>query len=139
MKLSNFKRINKEDFTEEERPLIERLGGSINNFAQELFNLFNKNITIQDNLLQELKVLEVIPNIADATIPSIPLKFRNELKNAIKGINVINVENLTNSNVFPLSAVQVMFSEDNKIVTINKVTGLQVNNKYRLTLLTYGG
>jgi len=139
MKLSGFKRINKEDFTEEDKAVAERVGYSINNFAQEVSTLVNKNITISDNLFQELITIEITPSVSNAAIPNTTIKFKNSLKNAIKGISVINVENLTNTTTYPTGAVQIFFSENNNIITVNRITSLLSSNKYRITLLTYGG
>lgn len=139
MKLSNFKRIVKENFSEDERPLIEKMGYSINIFAEEVFNLFSKNITIEDNMLQEIKTVEVQVLDSNNMIPKNTLQFKNNLRNALKGVLVINVENLTNSSIFPTGPVQVFFTEANNIVTVNRITGLQNEYKYRIKLLTIGG
>jgi hypothetical protein len=139
MKISNFSRIKKEDFAEEDRQVADRIGGSINPFTQEVYTLTNKNITIADNLYQEIITLEITTSVSNSMIPKVTSRFKNNLRTIIKGISVINVENLTNSSTYPTGAVQVFFSENNNIVTINRVTSLQSDNKYRLTLLTYGG
>lgn len=139
MKVNNYKRIVKEDFEEENRGLIERLGYSINSVMEQLVNLLNKNITVEDNLQQEIKTIEITTSVNSPTTPKESTKFKNNLTNTIKGVLVISVENLTNTNSIPTSAVQVFFSENSKIVTVSGVTGLTANNKYRIKLLTIGG
>lgn len=138
MKLSKFKRIIAEDFAKEYFDLVNRLGYSINGAMQEFFNITNKNLTIEDNLFQEIKTITITMS-STSMVPSELTQFRNGLRTPIKGISVIAANNLTNTSSYPTGAVQMFFSENNNIVTINRISGLEINNKYRFNIITYGG
>lgn len=137
MKAESFRRLSKEEVEPEHRNLIERIGFSINTFAQNVIAIFNKNITIKDNLYQELKSIDV--EVTSAGIPKFTTQFKNGLFTKIEGIQVIQVLNLTSTSTYPTSGVLISFSEENSLVTIKHITGLQTGYKYRIKFVTIGG
>jgi len=139
MKLASFKRLVKEDFSKEMHDTIDRIGYSVNNFCQQLITFSNKNITIADNLFQEIKQITLTTSQTDALLLNQVTQFKNGLTSSIKGISVIRVENLTNTTVYPSSSCQINFTESANVVTIRSVTGLEKATKYQITLITYGG
>jgi hypothetical protein len=131
-KLTNVNRIIADDFPEETRETMEQLAETLNPFMEQTFNVLNGNVDF-NNLSQKVVVLDVI---ADASgIPTNTVKFSAPITNARGGM-VINARNLQDSSVFPTSAVQVFFSPDNSgLYKLNKITGLQANTKYQITLI----
>lgn len=131
----DFKRINTEDFKSEERQLIEKLANILNLFNEQLVTLLTKNIDFT-NLKQELKDIEIIVN--SNGIPTVSSGFKNNLNSKIKGVICIRSQNLTNTSSYPTGAIIMAFEEVNNSVLIKHVTGLQANNKYKLTIITIG-
>lgn len=134
-KLSSFQRLLKEDVPSEYQPLIEKIGVSVNQFAEQVLNAMNKNITVEDNLNMEYKTLEV--SVTDG-VPTIITEFKSGLKTRLKGIVVIKAENVTNTGTYPTNQPFISFSENNSLIRIVYVSGLQNGNKYKLTLETRG-
>lgn len=135
MKLQNYPRIVKENLPEKFRDIVDSFTG-FNSLAEDLSNAFNKNITVDDNLNMQYKQLEVTLN--GSGIPTITTEFKSTLRNKSRGVIIVRAENLTNPSVFPTNAPFITFSEEQQVITINHITGLPANNKYRLTLLSVG-
>lgn len=129
-KIDNLKRIIKEDFPEEYQELIDKLAFSLNPFLEQLSNAFNKNIN-NDNLSRE--TVSITVENSSGNLKS-PVQFKFNLKSRILGLNIIKAENLTNSNTYPTNAPFISWTINENIITVKKVTGIQDNNKYRLTL-----
>jgi hypothetical protein len=135
-KIPSFQRLIKEDAKEEDQAVIEKVGYSVNAFAEQMLNAMNKNITVNDNLNMEYKTIDVTTN-SNGDVPS-NTEFKSGLRIKLKGMQVIRVENLSNPSLSMQSSPFVDFSEKNFIVNISNITGLRVNTKYRITLLTFG-
>lgn len=135
MQINRPKRILVEDFSDENKEVAEKIGYVINNFNEEIYNLVSGNLDV-DNLRQKIVSINVTVNASG--IPTQRTQFRTGLGNQINGIQCIRAENLTNSTTYPTSAPFITFTINNEIVTISHVTGLNTNNKYKLTLLLIG-
>jgi len=134
MKLSNVRQIIAEDFPEESRPIVERLGGVLNYFMRQVVELNNGQIDFE-NTQWAVSNVEVT---VDAS--GIPTQVTRVLvnKNNPKGLSVIRSQNLTNSTIYPTNAPFVSYvSEGNNVIRITHVTGLPANNKFRLTFISF--
>jgi hypothetical protein len=136
MKLQGFKRIVKENFPSEYHSLIEAIAGSVNDFSDDVANAFNKRITVEDNLNMEYKQIEL--SVTDTGKPVNKTEFKISLVTPVKGLSVIRVDNLTNSSTYPTNTPFITYSSNNNIITVNHITGLLPNNKYRIVLLALG-
>lgn len=134
MKLTGYKRIIKEGVPKEYHVLIDAIAPSINDFADQVINAFNKNITVEDNLNMEIKTLEVV--VDGGGIPTMSTAFKSNLADRVRGIVVIRAENLTNSTVYPTAAPFITYSENNSVITINHIAGLPASDKFKLRLET---
>lgn len=130
-KLDNLTRIAKEDFAEEYQELVGQLAGTINPFTEQVYNAFNKGINT-DNLTRQIVTIDVENNTAGALKSQTQLKVT--LKNTVLGLNVIKAENLTNPATYPTALPFPSWTINGNIMTFRQVTGIQANNKYRLTL-----
>lgn len=97
----------------------------------QLSDAFNKNIN-NDNLSRETIIVTVENSTGGTLKMSVQIKL--SLKNRIIGLNVVRAENLTNSAVYPTNAPFLSWGVSTNIMTILNITGIQDNNKYRLTL-----
>lgn len=130
--INNVNRILSDDFPEDSQETIERLAEILNPFMEQVANTLNNNVDFS-NLAQKVVTLTLTVDING--IPVNVLKFNSTINRA-QGCNVINARNLTDSSIFPSSAVQVFFSMDQSgSYKVNKVTGLQANNKYEIKLV----
>lgn len=138
MKLPSYKRIIKEDFASEEQSLISKLGFLLNSAFDSIFLAFDKNITIADNLNQDLVDIDV--SVDANGYPRQPVEIRTKLRNNCKGAMVVRVDNLTNPGVYVPLAPFVHFEQaQTTSVRITNIRGLTADNKYRVKLLLLGG
>jgi hypothetical protein len=129
MKLQSV-RIKTNDFPKEQKELADALGGILNPFIDKLVIGFNKNFTVDDNLPFEFKTIDVENDAL------------GDLKNSViintgllncKGYICVNVLDIGGG--LPSQSVSVFSTTKANFVTINKITGLLPDVKYRLVLM----
>lgn len=137
MKFSNVKRIIVEDFPKEDQETVSKLGFTINNVFEQLVQIFTKNLTIKDNLNEDL--IPVTVSVNASGIPQAETLFKYLLKGKCAGIQVINASNQTAPAIYPTSQPFINFEQiTTTTIKINHISGLQANNKYNLTLRVTG-
>lgn len=128
--IDNVKRIAIEEFPDEDKETVERIANYYNYFAEQVTNAINGQLSIE-NLTREIIQLNVTVNSSGT--PIVSTKFTTEL--GLLGVNVIRAQNLTNTTTYPASTPFLSFdSSGNGVYTIKNISGLQSNNKYKLTL-----
>lgn len=135
MKLPSFKRLNTIDYENQFKKLVETLSVSLNIGIEALYEALNNEVTLKDNIACTVKnvTLRVDTNGKPLTTTS----FVQDVEGKIYGIEVINAVNTTNTGVYPTGAPFVSWTQNNTIITITNVTGLQANNTYVLTLIAW--
>ena len=134
-KLQSFKRINVEDFEQKDKAVVAKLAYAINNFAEDVLNAFNNQVSIDDNLNITKKDFIVTVDGNGKVIGNSSL--RTGLDHPCLGITVIKAINNTVSTRIPTGTPFVTFSENSGLITILNVTNLQASNQYSLKLLLY--
>jgi hypothetical protein len=136
MKISGFKRIIKEDFEKEQQQLIDKIGYSINPFAEEVIRALSGNLN-QDNLNEKLKSIDLIVNASG--IPTTEIQFKNPILNTkVEGLLVIKAENISNTSAYPTGGIFITYSENANVITVDHITGLPAGVKFRLKLKVVG-
>lgn len=135
-KLNVTKRIVAEDFEEEDQGLITKLAFTLNSFFEQVAFAFNKNITIEDNLNMEIK--EVVITVNASGFPTTQAQFQSSLRTKVRGLLVLRAFNQTNPGTYPTSAPFISFEQNNNLLTIQHVTGLQAAESYKLQILSFG-
>lgn len=131
-KISDIRRIIVEEYEDQYQDLVTKLGFTINTFTEQVVSAFNKNIDFS-NLKQNIKIIEIT---VDATgKPILETKINPELTDKLNGIICIKAENLTNTQHYPINSPFISYGYSNNLISIKNVSGLQNNEKYRLTLL----
>lgn len=137
MKLSSFKRLDKADFDEQYKDLIDKLAFILNNDIQTLYDVLNRKASLADNILCTIKDVPV--TVDENGIPKNTAQF--QIDNAgmrVLGCTVITATNGTNSNTYPTGAPFISFTPSANQIQINHVTGLQANNNYTLKIIAWG-
>ena len=136
MKLSSYKRILTSDFKPEERQLVDKLAGGINDMFDQLVQALNKRLTLTDNFQATVRDVDIVVGVDG--VPTSATSFGLDVSGIpVTGIQVIRAENLTNSAIYPLGQPFVSFIQLNNTVRILHVSGLQPNNRYRLRVIAY--
>lgn len=134
-RLIDVKRITVEEFAAEDRPLIEKIAFPINSFFEQVRNALNKNIDF-NNLNQEIIKLDVI--VESNGVPNTLTRFKSNLKTGVQGLICIAAINRSNASTRPTGAPFITFAQNENLVTIQHITGLQSGEKYGLTLISIG-
>lgn len=131
-----FTRILKEDLGKEAPPWTDKLTYQINLMADYLKTAFAKGITIQDNLMNPLKSLQLT---AGATPASNTVSFLVTLPSGYqpKGVHVLNCIDLSGSVVGAAVWAEMQPGLQNSNVVIRAIYGLTSGHQYNLTLLVY--
>lgn len=137
MKLSSFKRLDKQNFDDQFKDLIDKLGFVLNNDIQGIYDALNGKLSLGDNILCTIKDVPIV--VDENGIPKNSAQFQIDKSNMkVIGCEVMKAVNITDSNVFPLGAPFISFTPGTQMVTIDHVTGLQPNQNYVLTVKAWG-
>jgi hypothetical protein len=139
--LDNLRRIMPEDFPSESQDTIAMLAEILNPFMTQINDAFNNNINF-DNINQEVKDLVVYVDtngnpvtaaVGSTTLKSLKLKLDRNIK--VKGVLPIRCKNKTDSTNYPTANPFIDWVVSGQILTINKIKGLQLNEKYEMSIL----
>ena len=120
--------INPEAFDKEYRDLVAKLSGPINQYAELVNEVLNKNLTFGDNFRGEIKILTF--GAGETT-----KKFKFE-SGTPDGLWVVNQRNLTDPTILNDSIVQAQWRWDGKTnVEITSILGLNPDYKYDITFI----
>lgn len=130
MLLDNIKRILSGDYQKEHQNSVSQLAEILNYFMEQVTNVINGGLTYE-NFNMEVKNIEVTVDTSGKPLTGV--KF--VAGRGLIGHDVINHINLTNNSIFPISKPYITWTTTEAgVYTIRNISGLQANNKYRLTL-----
>lgn len=138
MKFQTFKRLNKADYPDKYQDLIDTLSSSLNIGVEALYNAMNNQISITDNIYCNVKDIQV--KVDSSGNPTSTTVFTvDSTITALKGLSVIKVDNITNTNVFPTGGVTITYTLITaQQVQIKHITGLPANNIFQLRIIAWG-
>jgi hypothetical protein len=136
MKLPTFKRILKQDFKPDQADLVTKLGYSLNQGIESLYDVLNKKVSIRDNILATIKDVEVI--VDSAGVVNSGGVFNIDFQGQVGGLEIIKADNLTNSTVYPTTAPWPTWEVISTGIKILHVSGLPEKNLFRLRVLVWG-
>lgn len=129
-------RLRAEDFKEDDRELIGKIGGGLNNFMDQTIYALNGNINFE-NLNQELKSVDISIDGSGALIN--PPSIKIGVTGRVEGIVCIQAINLNNDGTYPTSYPFISFTiGTDSLIKLLNITGLPNNSSYRLKLLIIG-
>lgn len=129
-RISNVNRIILEDYPAKDREIISRLATVLNLFMEETVNVVNGNIDY-DNIKRQLVQFDVIVDANGKPITT--TRFNSDSQ--IKGKTIVDIQNLTNSAIYPTASPFVTTSAiSTQIYEVKNIIGLVPNQKYRITL-----
>lgn len=130
MNLSNVRRIIVEDYPEESRETVGKLATVINSFMDEVTTL-SRNKVDYDNLNRSLIVLDV--TVGTDGIPKGANQINTKLS-TYSGNKIINVQSLQGGDNTVSAPYLDCTPQPGGIVKINKIHGLPVNKKLRISI-----
>ena len=134
MKLPGLKRIVVEDFKSDEQQLVSKIAFVVNPIIDAILQALNKNLSVTDNFNQTMIGFNV--KVDSTGTPTLPLNLKYDLRSSCKGIQVINVINLSNSANIPAYLPFISFEQISaNLLKIKKITGLTANQEYSITII----
>jgi hypothetical protein len=132
----DIKKIQKEDFEADMQDTIEKLAFPINSFMEQTRNALDGNIDF-NNLNEEIITLDISVNASG--IPIVITKYVSNIRTRVIGHNVISVVSVNNpQTVFATNQPFINYTQNANLVTINNITGLPANERFRLTVRSIG-
>lgn len=125
------KKLRVEDFSGDNKELIEKIAFIYNSFSDEVYQSLNGGLD-SSNINRQLVDLTV--KLSPSGVVTSQQQIKILVSGRIRGVNVISANNTVNSTIYPLSAPFVTFTTNNNILTILNVSGLQPNSEYKLCL-----
>lgn len=126
------KKFTVEDF-QDQSSWIDKLFSPLNSFTGSLVESFNNQITVTDNLYQEIKEIKYVN-----TSTNFPLVFRTKFASYPRGLFPIYLQNTTLNSYSTLVPWVVWSYADNQI-TITDISGLTNGSSYTIRLLVIYG
>lgn len=133
--LENIKRILADDFSNEDRDLINRLAGVLNPFMEQVIQAFDGQVNF-DNLNQQLQKVTVKVNSSGT--PTVGSKIKFNVTGRFNGAVCINARNLDTPTNYATTTPFLSTTTENNIMTVNNITGLTADERYELTLIIFG-
>lgn len=133
-KLQGFKRIQTEDFPKEYQSVIDRLGYSINVFAEQVIDAFNKKISYE-NLNRSYIVITV--DVNSSGIPNDDLTIKIPTSGFI-GFNCVSAENIDDDTGVTGCPFITYVRLTNGSIRVTNITGLPAEKSFKLTLEILG-
>lgn len=130
-------KIQPQKFTVEEfqsqSTWIDKLFSPLNQFTGSLVEAFNNQLTVSDNLYQEIKEIKYVN-----TSTNFPLVFRTKFAAYPRGLLPIYLQNTTLGSYSTLTP-WVVWSYANNQITISSISGLTSGSSYTIRLLVIYG
>lgn len=130
-------KLNPQQFTVESFPeqqtWIGKLFSPLNQLTGYLVRAFRNQLTIADNLFQEIKEIKFINNNVN-----FPLRFTPKFSSQPIGLTCIYIYNNTDS-TYSLTAPHVVWGYDGTQIVISDVDNLSNNHSYTIKLLVIYG
>tara|TARA_R100001086_G_scaffold242973_1_gene171264 strand:- start:181 stop:588 length:408 start_codon:yes stop_codon:yes gene_type:complete len=130
-RLNNVRRINTQDFKQEDQETVSKLAEILNFFMDDVVNNVNGNLDY-DNLSKNLISINITVD-ANGT-PLNTTSVETGITNP-SYLEVKRARNLTNSVIYPTGTPLISYTETGTtVVTLNNITNLQPNNIYNLVI-----
>lgn len=133
-RVTNLKRISKDDFAQEDQALVDRLGFALNPFLEQVSAAFNKGIDF-DNLNMEFITLET--EVDSNGTPRLNYELKTGIRTRVRAVYCVGAQNLTDS-TYPASAPFISYTTNNNIITILNIAGLPTGKRFRLSVILIG-
>lgn len=117
----------------EQQSWIGKLFGPLNQLTGDIVRAFRNQITIQDNLFQEIKEIKWANQTSN-----FPLRFTPKFSAQPRGLASIYIYNNTDQ-VYSSTAPHVVWSYDGTNVVISDISGLTSGKTYTIRLLVIYG
>ncbi len=133
--LSKVRKLNIADFSKVNKDDIAKIAASINPTLDELQTLLKKGLTVEKNL--PFSYIDITVTVDSGNNVTNSTSFPVNLTTSVRGLQVISAKGVS-ADAEVISCPFIVYEQINGIIKISKVTGLQPNKAYNLTVFIYG-
>jgi hypothetical protein len=134
MQVSFLRRLVKEDFPQQYKDVVGKIGSILNPALEQISLCLHNNITWTDNFAAT--VINIAVTVDANGIPTNPTTFLSKLPSQTLHCFVTRALSASNpGGSFVTSAPFVDFVDNNGTVTVSHVTGLPANTTFNLTMI----
>lgn len=115
----------------------------INTAMDSIFDIFNRKISLKDNILCIVKDVDV--KVDSRGVPKPVVGFSSDLATPVQGISIINVLNLDNAKSYPNGGLTLSFAQNGNVINITHISGLyptggttSLSDKFRIKVIAWG-
>lgn len=134
--LPTLTRIQKDDLGNNVPDYIGNILSVVNQFMEEIYNSYNKNLTLNDNISSQIKTLDITTDANYTTGTFTEIKFTSDLKNRMSILLIGQVIQQDD----PSTKYNYCFPswlDNNGLITIRYISGLANSKKYKITFLGF--
>lgn len=130
--LPDVRRLNREDFADAP-DWIDPMLNTINTFMDSVYNILNKNVSLNQNLNAQFITLNITTK-SDGSINEVKQKLF--IRGRATGVIILRItgEDVPNISYQPF----IDWSQSNNILTISNIATLSSNKEYKILFLVIG-
>ena len=132
--LPTLTRIQKDDLGKDAPAWIDGILTVINQFMEEIYQSYNRNLTIPENVAGQIKTLDVVTDTNYSTGTFTQIKFSSELK---RRMTILLIGQVVQSDD-PTTKYNYCFpswEDSNGTIVVRYISGLANSKKYKITFL----
>lgn len=140
MKIEKPRQILTDDYSDEEKSLVERLADVINPALENLYRVTDSNVTFENTTWGKITgiIVKVDSNgtpDAESGANRVITKFKNSAKDTPIGIIVLSATCIDDPSIFPTATPFISYSLDNNLIQIKNIQGLPAGKRFQLALM----
>ena len=129
--LPDVRRLNREDF-EDAPSWIDPMLNTLNVFMDSVYNLFNKHVSLVDNLNAQFITLSVSTK-SDGTIN--PIKQKLAIRGRVNGLVVVRV---ISEDIANITTPFLNWTQSGDVLEISNIANLNNSKEYKIIILVIG-
>jgi hypothetical protein len=133
MKLPALRRLVKEDFEQQYKELVGKIGQVVNSATENISLALNKNLTFADNM--SCSIVNITISVDSSGNPINSTSFPSNLSSKTNHLWITRAVCSTNPSTYVTGAPFVSWVDNNGQVTINNITGLPANTSFNITMI----
>ena len=140
MKIEKPRQLLTDDFSTEEKPLVERLADIINPALENLYRITDGNTTFENTTWGLItgvivKVSSTGSLDSESGANRVITKFKNPAKASPVGIVVLSATCIDDPSIYPTSTPFISYSVDNNLIQLKNIQGLPAGKRFQLALM----
>ena len=129
--LPDVRRLNREDF-QDAPSWIDPMLNTLNVFMDSVYNLFNRHVSLVDNLNMQFATLKVTTK-SDGTID--PIKQKLSIRGKVTGLVVVRV---ISEDIANITTPFLTWNQNGDILEISNIANLNSSKDYKIIILVIG-